>query len=68
MELTLTNPYWGGFREKLDAPDFDRDNLSVDAYMKDYQEKVDRLYALTVNLMQLIDPNAQEVRDADEGG
>lgn len=65
VELTLTHPYWSGFRGKLNAPGFDRNDPSIDAYLQDYQEKADQLYALAVNLMQLINPNAQEVRDAD---
>lgn len=65
VELTLTHPYWGGFRGKLEAPGFNRYHPSVNAYMQDYQEKVDQLYTLAVNLMQLINPDAHEVRDAD---
>lgn len=66
VELTLTHPYWGGFRGKLDAPGFSRYNPSVDTYLKDYQEKVGRLYTLAGDLMRLIDPDAQEVRDVDD--
>lgn len=65
VELALMHPYWGGFRGKLDAPGFNRYSPNVDAYMRDYQEKADKLHTLAVNLMQMIDPNAQEVRDAD---
>ncbi len=65
VELTLTHPYWGGFRGKLDAPGFDRYTPSVDAYMQDYQEKSEQLYTLAVKLMQLINPDAREVRDMD---
>lgn len=63
VELTLTHPYWGGFRGKLKAPSIDRYNPSIDSYMQQYQEKVDELHTLAVNLMQLINPDAQEVRD-----
>lgn len=64
VELTLIHPYWGGFRGILDAPGFNRFNPSVDAYMRDYQERVDQLHTLAVGLMRLIDPNAREIREA----
>lgn len=63
VELTLTHPYWGGFRGILDAPGFNRFHPSVDAYMRDYQEKVDQLHTLAAGLMKLIDPNAREIRE-----
>lgn len=63
VELTLTHPYWSGFRGKLDAPGFDRDNPSIHVYMREYQQKVDQLHTLAVNLMQLISPNAREICD-----
>ena len=65
VELTLEHPYWSGFRGKLEAPWIDRNNPSISAYMREYQGKVDQLYTLAVNLMQLINPNAQEVHDAE---
>lgn len=64
VELTLTHPYWGGFRGKLDVPGFSRYDPSVDAYLKEYWEKVDKLYALAVNLMQFINPDARVSCDA----
>lgn len=64
-ELTLMHPYWSGFRGKLDAPGFNRYSPDIGNYMRDYQEKADMLHTLAVNLMQMIDPNAREVRDAD---
>lgn len=63
VELTLTHPYWGGFRGKLDAPDFNRNSPNVNDYLRDYQEKADGLHTLAVNLMQLINPDAREVHD-----
>lgn len=65
VELTLTHPYWGGFRERLEAPVFCPDDPSIDAYLCDYQEEVDRLHILATNLIWLMDPNAREFRAAD---
>lgn len=66
VELTLTHPYWDGFRGKLKAPDFDRYNPSIDIYMQNYQEIVDQLHTLATNLMLLINPAAQEVYDVND--
>lgn len=63
VELTLTHPYWNGFSGKLKAPQMDQNNPSIDAYMRSYQKIVDQLHTLAVNLMQMINPNAQEVHD-----
>lgn len=63
VELTLTHPYWSGFRGKLRAPEMDRNNPSIDVYMRSYRGKVNELHTLAVNLMQMINPNAQEVHD-----
>lgn len=65
VELTLSHPYWDGFRGKIEAPKFNRHSPSVDTYLNDYQEKADKLYTLARDLMQLIHPGAREVRDAD---
>lgn len=63
VELTLDHPYWGGLREKLDAPSLNRYDPSIDVYMRDYQEKVDQLHTLAANLMQVINPNAKEIHE-----
>ena len=63
VELTLTHPYWKGFRGRLEAPKIDQYNPSIDVYMRSYRGKVDQLHTLAVNLMQMINPNAQEVHD-----
>ena len=60
VELTLEHPYWHSFHEKLDAPEFDRENPSAERYMKDYQEKAEQLHALALKLMRFIDPAARE--------
>lgn len=65
IELNLSHPYWGGFRGKLGAPAFSSYDPSIDSYLRDYQEEVDKLHTLAVNLIQLMDPNAREVSGTD---
>lgn len=62
VELELEHPYWGSLRRELDAPVFDKNHMGVDSYLRDYQEKVDKLHELAVNLMKLINPDARELR------
>ena len=63
IKLTLENPYWKSFNEDLGAPDFDRNDPSVDAYLYDYVNKINDLHTLAVNLMQVLNPNAPEKED-----
>ncbi len=65
VELKLAHPYWGEFREKRKAPEFMQYDPSVDSYLRDYQEEVDKLHTLAVNLIRLMDPHAQEVSITD---
>lgn len=66
VELTLTHPYWRGFRGKMEAPGFNRSDPSIIMYMKEYERKVKRLHTLAGDLMQLINPDAREVHDVVE--
>ena len=61
VELTFTHPYWNRFRGELDAPSFNQTYPSIDDYLRTYQENTDELHTLAVNLMQLLNPNAEEV-------
>ena len=60
VELELEHPYWHAYHNELDAPEFDEEYPSVEAYLHTYEEKVDALHALARNLMQLIAPGAPE--------
>ena len=64
VELALTHPYWGSYSWKLDAPEFDRNYPSVEAYMQEYDNMTSELHALAENLMRLIDPNAKTQTDS----
>ena len=63
VELTLDHPYWGGFRGKQGAPDFDRYNPSIEAYLKEYEEKVEELRQMALNLMNIMNPEAQIIEE-----
>lgn len=62
VELTLDHPYWGSFTNTLGAPGFTSILPSIDDYLQEYNEKVDGLYGLARQLMQLLNPDAPEVR------
>jgi hypothetical protein len=65
IELTLDHPYWSEMRWEVSAPSFDSERPSVDDYLRDYENKVEEFRALAVNVMQLIDPNAQMVSEGE---
>jgi len=60
VEITLEHPYWKRFYKETGAPKFDTDQPSIIDYLDDYTQKTEELHALAQNLMQLIDPQAQE--------
>lgn len=68
VELTLEHPYWETCSWKTGAPSFDSECPSVEAYLCDYRNKVEDLHILAVNLMQLINPGAPEIREGDGAG
>ena len=60
MEITLDHPYWKSFYKETGAPKFDSNQPSTIDYLDDYTQKTEGLHALAQNLMQIIDPQAQE--------
>ena len=64
VEIMLEHPYWNSLRWEMDAPSFSRDYPSINTYLNDYQQKVEELHILAANLMQLLNPNAGEVRES----
>ena len=60
VEITLDHPYWSGFYKETGAPKFDTEHPSTIDYLDDYTQKTEELHALAQNLMQIIDPQAQE--------
>lgn len=60
VEITLEHPYWNNFYKETGAPKFNTDQPSTIDYLDAYTQKTEELHALAQNLMQLIDPQAQE--------
>ena len=60
VEIKLEHPYWKNFYKEAGVPKFNSDHPSTIDYMDDYTQKTEELHALAQNLMQLIDPQAQE--------
>ena len=60
VEITLDHPYWSGFYKETGVPKFDTEHPSTIDYLDDYTQKTEELHALAQNLMQIIDPQAQE--------
>lgn len=60
VEITLEHPYWTRFYKEMGAPKFNTDQPSTIDYLDAYTQKTEELHALAQNLMQLIDPQAQE--------
>ena len=60
VEITLEHPYWTRFYKETGAPKFNTDQPSTIDYLDAYTQKTEELHALAQNLMQLIDPQAQE--------
>ena len=61
VEITLEHPYWKSFYKETGAPKFDTEHPSTIDYLDDYTQKTEELHALAQNLMQLIDPQTQEI-------
>lgn len=68
VELTLEHPYWENCSWQTGAPSFDRECPSVEGYLCDYRNKVEDLHILAVNLMQLLNPGAPEIKEGESAG
>ena len=66
IELQLEHPYWNDFRWEVNGPDFDRNNPTAEAYLNAYEEQVENLHILAINLMRLMSPGAGEVEVDDD--
>lgn len=63
IELTLDHPYWGEYHGRKYGPRFNQSNPSVAEYLREYALNVECLHEIAVALMQMIDPNAEEVHE-----
>ena len=64
VEVELEHPYWTERRWEFSAPSFSSSDPSINDYMDSYQEKVDKLHELAVNLMQAAFGNVQEISES----
>lgn len=64
LRLELDSPYWQQSEYTEGAPGFLSTNPSINAYLRDYEEKVEKLHELAVQLMAVLNPQAPE-RQAD---
>ena len=63
IELDFEHPYWDNFRGEVGGPKFSSTQPDVDTYLCDYQNAVEKLHELAMNLMQIMCPGAQETYD-----
>ena len=61
IDLKFGHPYWDKMRWEWTGPSFDSDAPSVESFLQSYESKVEDLHALAVNLLHLLNPNAEEV-------
>lgn len=61
IELSFDHPYWTEVRWEVVAPSFDSNYPSIESYLVDYENSTEKMRALAVNLMQLMNPAAQEI-------
>lgn len=62
VEINLKHPYWGSIKWEIKAPSFNSEHPSVDDYLIDYDNKVDKLKELAEHLMRVANPDAGEIR------
>lgn len=67
IELAFEHPYWEEFRGEVGAPKFSATHPEVDTYLCDYQNAVEKLHELAMNLMQIMSPGAQETYGSSAG-
>ena len=58
----MEHPYWSTYRGEIKAPTFSATKPDVGNYLCEYQNAVEKLHELAMNLMQMICPGAREVR------
>lgn len=66
IELDFEHPYWETFYGEVKGTKFNTTNPEVGTYLCEYQNEVEKLHELAMNLMQMMCPGAQEVHGASE--
>lgn len=65
IELDFEHPYWDNFYGEVKGTKFNSTNPQVGIYLSEYQNAVEKLHELAMNLMQVICPGAGEIHNAD---
>ena len=65
IELDFEHPYWETFRGEVKGTKFSTTNPEVSTYLCEYQNAVEKLHELAMNLMQIMCPGAQEIHGTD---
>ena len=60
IELEFEHPYWENFQGEVKGTKFSSTNPEVSTYLDEYQNAVEKLHELAMNLMQIMCPGAQE--------
>ena len=63
IELDFDHPYWENFYGEVKGIKFSITNPDVNTYLCEYQNAVEKLHELAINLMQVMCPGAQETYD-----
>ena len=66
IEFELEHPYWESVRWTKVAPNFDYNYPSAERYIQNYEGEVEELHVMALNLMQVLNPMAQEVHTDEE--
>ena len=63
IELEFEHPYWDNFYGEVKGTKFSTTNPEVSTYLSEYQNAVEKLHELAINLTQIMCPGAQEVHN-----
>lgn len=66
IELELDHPYWESVRWTKVAPSFDYNYPSAEGFIQSYENEAEELRVMALNIMQVLNPMAQEVHMATE--
>lgn len=65
IELDFEHPYWETYRGEVKGIKFSTTNPEISTYLCEYQNAVEKLHELAMNLMQIMCPGAKEIHNAD---
>lgn len=63
IELEFEHPYWENYHGEVKGTKFSTTNPEVGTYLCEYQEAVEKLHELAINLIQIMCPGAQEIQN-----